>query len=70
MSDADVAELLKLPVEERLRLMEALWESLSADSLPLGEAHMAIVGERLAEHLRTPNDVVDRDVVLAEARRG
>ena len=30
MSDADVAEILKLPPEERLRLSELIWESLSA----------------------------------------
>lgn len=70
MSDADVAELLKLPVEEKLRLMEAIWESLSSDPVPLGEAHLAVLGERLAEHLRNPNDVVGRDELLAEARRG
>ncbi len=29
MSDADVAEILKLPPEERLRLVEIIWESLS-----------------------------------------
>ena len=28
MSDTDVAELLKLPAEEKLRLLELLWESL------------------------------------------
>jgi putative addiction module component (TIGR02574 family) len=61
MSETDVAELLKLPVEERLRLMEALWESLSTEALPLGDAHMAILDERLARYLRDPSDVVSRD---------
>lgn len=72
MSDADVAEILKLPPEERLRLVELIWESLVADpsSVPLGDAHRAVIDERLAEHERDPNDVVSRDQVLAEARRG
>ncbi len=70
MSDTDVAELLKLPVEERLRLLEALWESLSTESLPLGPAHQAILDERLTEYLRNPSDVVSRDAVMDEARRG
>jgi putative addiction module component (TIGR02574 family) len=71
MSDADVAEILKLPVEERLRLAELIWESLVADSsgVPLGDAHRAVIDERLAEHERNPDDVVPRDEVLAEARR-
>lgn len=71
MSDTDVAEILKLPVEERLRLMELLWTSLSADppAIPIGDAHRAVLDERLAEHIRNPDDVVNRDQVLAEARR-
>ena len=71
MSDADLAEILKLPVEERLRLVELIWESLAADpsGVPLGDAHRAVIDERLAEHERNPDDVVARDDVLAEARR-
>jgi putative addiction module component (TIGR02574 family) len=72
MSDTEVAEMLELPAEERLRLMELLWESLSAEApaVPLGDAHRAVLDERLAEHARKPDDVVTRDQVLAEARRG
>jgi putative addiction module component (TIGR02574 family) len=71
MSDTDVAEILKLPVEERLRLMELLWDSLCADpsAIPIGDAHRAVLDERLAEHARDPDNVVNRDQVLAEARR-
>ena len=52
MSDADIAEILKLPPEERLRLAEIIWESLAVDasSVPLGDAHRAVIDERLAEH--------------------
>jgi putative addiction module component (TIGR02574 family) len=72
MSDTDVAEILKLPAEERLRLVEIIWASLVTDpsSVPLGDAHRAVIDERLAEHERNPDDVVSRDEVLAEARRG
>lgn len=71
MSDADVAEILKLPPEERMRLAEIIWASLAADplSVPLGDAHRSVIDERLAEHERTPDEVVSRDKVLAEARR-
>lgn len=71
MSDADVAEILKLPPEERFRLAEIIWASLASDpaSVPLGDAHRAVIDERLAEHERDPDDVVSRDQVLAEARR-
>ena len=72
MSDADVAEILKLSPEERLRLAEIIWEGLAADpsSVPLGDAHRAVIDERLAEHESNPEDVVSRDQVLADARRG
>ena len=71
MSDADVAEILKLPVEERMRLVELIWESFAADpsALPLSDAHRAVLDERLAEHERNPDDVATRDEILAEARR-
>ena len=71
MSDADVAEILKLPPDERMRLAEIIWASLAADpsSVPLGDGHRAAIDERLAEHERNPDDVVSRDQVLAEARR-
>ena len=72
MSDTDVAEILRLPAEERLRLVEIIWASLVTDpsSVPLGDAHRAVIDERLAEHERNPDDVVSRDEVLAEGRRG
>ena len=72
MSDADLAEILKLSPEERLRLAEIIWESLAADpsSVPLGDAHRKTIDERLAEHERDPHDVVSKDEVLTEARRG
>jgi putative addiction module component (TIGR02574 family) len=72
MSDGDVAEILKLPPEERMRIAEIIWASLAADpdAVPLGEAHRALIDEAIAEHERNPEDVVSRDQVLAEARRG
>ncbi len=72
MSDTDVEEILKLPAEERLRLAEIIWASLVKEpsSVPLGDAHRAVIDERLADHERNPNDVVTRAEVLAEARRG
>ena len=70
MSDADIAEILKLPVEERLRLVEAIWDSIAAhpSAVPMGDAHRAVLDERLADHNRNPDDVLTRDEVLAQAR--
>lgn len=71
MSHADVARILALSVEERLRLIELIWESLNANSaeIPLSDAHREILAERMAEHERDPDDVVSLDEVLALARQ-
>jgi len=71
MSDADVAEILKLPPGERLRLAEIIWASLAADpsAVPLSDAHRQVLSERLADHEKNPDDVISRDQVLADARR-
>lgn len=71
MSDTDIAEILQLPVEERLRLVQLIWDSVAADAsaVPLSDAHRAVIDERLSEHEVNPDDVATRDEVLAEARR-
>jgi len=72
MGDADVAEILKLPPEERLRLVELIWESLSATpaAVPLSEAHRAAIDEELAAHRRNPDDVVTLNDILSQVRKG
>lgn len=72
MNARHVADILKLPVEERLRLVELIWESLveRPSDVPLGEAHRAAIDERLAEHERDPDNVVSRKEALTRARRG
>lgn len=49
-----------LPVEERLALVEDIWDSIAADSaaLPLTDAQRAELDRRLAEHENNPDDVV------------
>ena len=71
MSDSDFAEILKLPAEDRLRLVELLWESLSSNplALPLSDAHRAAIDEALADHRRHPEDVLTRKQLFAEVRR-
>ena len=70
MSQTEVAEFLKPPPEERLRLVEFIRESLSASTaaVPLSDAYRNVIEERLAEHEHDPDDVISRDEVLAAAR--
>ena len=54
-----------------MTLAEVIWASLAAEpsTVPLGDAHRQVLDERLAEHDKSPDDVVSRDQVLADARR-
>ena len=62
----------QLSVEERLALVQELWDSIaeSAGELPLTEAQQAELDRRLAEHEAHPDDVVPWEDVKAsiEAR--
>lgn len=71
MSQADVAKILALSVEERLRLIELIWESIPEHStdVTLSDAHRKILDERMAEHDRDPDDVVSLEEALVLARR-
>ena len=50
----------RLGIDERLTLVEELWDSIAADStaLPLTQAQRAELDRRIAEHEANPNDVV------------
>lgn len=66
---ATLAEIATLPVEERLSLVEAIWDSIEADveSLPLSPAHRAELERRLAAHAATPDAVVPWEEVKSQA---
>jgi putative addiction module component (TIGR02574 family) len=63
----DLDEVLRLPLTERLRLVEAIWNSIAADStaMPLTEAPRAELDRRLAEHEASPDDVVAWEEIKA-----
>ena len=43
-----LADLLKLPPEQRLDVIEALWDSLDASDVPMPEWHQDVLDEREA----------------------
>ncbi len=57
----------RLGVDERLRLIEELWESVAADSaaVPLTDAQRVELDRRVAEHEANPDDVVPWEEVKA-----
>ncbi|MBI3574458.1 MAG: addiction module protein [Gammaproteobacteria bacterium] len=57
----------RLGIEERLTLVEELWDSITADSaaVPLTEAQRTELDRRIAEHEANPDDVVPWEEVKA-----
>lgn len=53
----NLGDLFKLSVEERLQLVEDLWDSIAADTEnlpPLSQEQIAEIERRLAEHEKNP----------------
>ncbi len=66
-----VAEILALPVAERMRLVEAIWDSISSapNALPLTQWQMDELDRRLAEFEADPNSGATVEEVFARIRR-
>ncbi|MBM3449660.1 MAG: addiction module protein [Armatimonadetes bacterium] len=66
-----IAEILALPVAERMRLLEAIWDSISAvpEALPLTDWQMKELDRRLAEFEANPDEGSTREEVFARIRR-
>ena len=62
-----IAEILAMPVAERMRLIETIWDSISAvpEALPLTQWQKDELDRRLAEHEANPDDVVPWEEVKA-----
>ena len=66
-----VAEILALPVTERVRLVEAIWDSISAapEALPLTQWQKEELDRRLAEYEADPDSSSTLEEVFARLRR-
>jgi len=66
-----VAEILALPVAERVRLVEAIWDSISAvpEALPMTEWQKQELDRRLAEFEANPDEGATLEEVFARIRR-
>lgn len=56
MSPSQLEQLLSLSVEERIQLVEAIWDSIAErpEALPVTGAQQAELDRRLADHLKDP----------------
>ena len=66
-----VAEILALPVDERVRLVEAIWDSISAvpEALPLTDWQKEELDRRLAELEADPDAGSSLEEVFARILR-
>jgi putative addiction module component (TIGR02574 family) len=71
MSPTQLEQLLNLSVEERIQLVEAIWDSIAdrPDSLPVTEPQRAELDRRLAAHLKDPGATRSWPQVLDELKR-
>lgn len=66
-----VAEILELPLNERVKLIEAIWDSISAvpEALPLTQWQREELDQRLAEYEADPDSGSTLEEVFARIRR-
>ena len=71
MKQGLLADVLELPVAERLWLAEAIWESVSSlpDAFPLTAEQRQELDLRLADHEADPNEGSTLEEVFARLRR-
>lgn len=59
-------EIFELCIEERLHLIEGLWDSLAPEDVPLEEWQRRLLDERLEAHERNPEAARPWDEVRDE----
>jgi putative addiction module component (TIGR02574 family) len=74
MSSSNLANLLKLPADERAELAMALWDSLTdqerESELELSSDQKAELDRRWAEHLANPESAIPWEEVRRKLRDG
>jgi putative addiction module component (TIGR02574 family) len=54
----DLAEIMKLPVAERLEIISAIWSSIDPVEVPVTEDELAEVNAAVDDYEQHPDDVV------------
>ncbi len=61
----DIDNILKLPVDEKLEIMEKIWESLD-ENIPYNEDEINIAKERYEDYKKNPESTLDWNDVKKE----
>jgi putative addiction module component (TIGR02574 family) len=51
-------DILKMTLQEKIDVVETIWNSIDENSLPVTEDELTVAKERYAEYLKNPDDVV------------
>ena len=67
----EIKDILKLSVEERLHLVQTIWDSISgeAEETPISDEHKAILNERLGSYKKNSGENVSWEEVKEKAKR-
>ena len=71
MSPTQLQEILRLSVEERIQLVEAIWDSIAEhpESLPVTDSQRRELDRRLADHLREPDSARNWSEIRSSLKR-
>ena len=71
MDSAQLEAILKLDVDERLRIVQLIWDSIAAslETVPLSVPEREMIEQLVAEDDATPHDVVSWAEAKASIRR-
>lgn len=63
-------DILALPPEERIRIVEAIWDSIAAEpeTLPVTQAQKQEIEDRLSEFRRDPSIAIPWEIARARLR--
>jgi putative addiction module component (TIGR02574 family) len=72
MNNISIADILELPVQERIRLVELIWDSVAAvpDALEISPALKAELEVRLAEFEKNPEAGYSWDQIKSRLKDG
>lgn len=66
-----LTELTSLPVTDRLRVVESLWDSIESDTpVSLSPEQRDEINRRIVAHQANPDDLITWDQVLDRLRAG
>jgi putative addiction module component (TIGR02574 family) len=67
----EIKKILKLSVDERIHLVQTIWDSIAIDSevSEISTEHKKILDERLLAHKKNPNDVVSWEEVKKSVKK-